>query len=186
MTEVSAMQLRRRLLPLFLSILASLFLFSTGALAEDAWIHTGTGTRVKTVVLVDVNVYKISHFMKQAPAAKTKQAVIDAEVDKKFQWTMLRDVDHERVVQTLKDAFSANGYGDTGKINRFLSAFSAELKENAKITIAYDAAKQSTSVSVGGGGSSTVEGAEFMKAVWRIWFGKIDQPKLGDALISKL
>ena len=27
---------------------------------------------------------------------------------------------------------------------------------------------------------------DFMQAVWSIWFGKIDQPKLGDQLISKL
>jgi hypothetical protein len=27
---------------------------------------------------------------------------------------------------------------------------------------------------------------ELMKAVWSIWFGKIDQPKLGDELIGKL
>jgi hypothetical protein len=32
----------------------------------------------------------------------------------------------------------------------------------------------------------TVDGVDFMKAVWSIWLGKIDQPKLGDQLISQL
>jgi len=180
------MQLRRRQLPLFLSVLVALFLFGAGALAEGDWKHTGTGIRVKTVVLVDVNVYQISHFIKGEVAEKTKRAVIDADIDKKFEWKMKRDVDHEKVVSTLRDAFAMNGYTDSAKINKFVSAFSAELKENAKVSIVYDSAKKSTTVSVAGGGTATVEGVDFMKGVWAIWFGKIDQPKLGDSLISKL
>ncbi|MRG98378.1 chalcone isomerase family protein [Polyangium spumosum] len=178
------MQLRRRQLPLFLSVLAALFMLGTGAFAEE-WKLTGSGTRVKTVVFVDVNVYSISHFVKGA-VEKSKRAVIDADIDKKFVWTMKRDVDHEKVVTTLRDAFAMNGYTDKGKIDKFVRAFSAELKENAKISIVYDSTKKATTVSVGGGGSATVEGVDFMKGVWSIWFGKIDQPKLGDALISKL
>jgi hypothetical protein len=36
------------------------------------------------------------------------------------------------------------------------------------------------------GTSATVAGQDFMKAVWSIWFGKIDQPSMGDQLISLL
>jgi hypothetical protein len=179
------MHLTRRQVPLFLVILSAMFLFAGSAFAED-WKLTGEGTRVKTVVFVDVNVYKIAHFMKELPQGKSKKAVIEADVDKKFQWTMLRDVDHEKVVTTLKDAFAMNGYTDSGKISKFVGAFSAELKEKSKVSIVYDAAKKATTVTVAGGGTATVEGADFMKAVWSIWLGKIDQPKLGDALVSKL
>jgi hypothetical protein len=179
------MHLTRRQIPLFLVILSAMFLFAGSAFAGE-WQLTGTGTRVKTVVFVDVNVYKISHFMKELPQGKSKKAVIEADVDKKFQWTMLRDVDHEKVVATLKDAFAMNGYTDSGKISKFVGAFSSELKEKSQVSIVYDAAKKATTVTVAGGGTATVEGADFMKAVWSIWFGKIDQPKLGDALISKL
>ena len=35
-------------------------------------------------------------------------------------------------------------------------------------------------------GSAMVEGVDFMRATWSIWFGKIDQAKLGDQLISKI
>jgi hypothetical protein len=34
-------------------------------------------------------------------------------------------------------------------------------------------------------GSATVPGEEFMKATWSIWFGKIDQPNLGDSLLNR-
>jgi hypothetical protein len=31
-----------------------------------------------------------------------------------------------------------------------------------------------------------LEGTDYMKATWSIWFGRSDDPELGDALISKL
>ncbi len=168
----------------FLAALAALLLATLSASADD-WTLTGSGIRVKKIAFVDINVYAISHFMKAMPPAKSKQAVIEMDTGKKFVWTMKRDVDQERIQNALKDAFAMNGYGDGGKIGSFIGAFNGELKEGANVTIVYDADKKETSVKTPGG-SATVGGVEFMKAVWSIWFGKIDQPSLGDALISKL
>jgi hypothetical protein len=178
------MFLAKSKLHVLLAALAALVLTVSGALADD-WTLTGSGVRVKTIAIVDVKVYAISHYMKQVPPSKSKQAVIDMETGKKFVWTMKRDVDQEKIQKALRDAFAMNGYGDAGKIDPFVGAFKAELKENGNVTIVYDADKKETSVSTGSG-SATVGGVEFMKAVWSIWFGKIDQPALGDALISKL
>jgi len=174
----------RKRLPLFLAAIVAAILTVTSAFADD-WVLTGTGIRVKTI-LVDIKVYEISHSMKQPPATKSKQAVIEADVSKKFVWKMLRDVDKEKIQNALKDAFAMNGYTDAAKIGAFMGAFSGDLKENANVTISYDADKKETTIKVGGGGSATVAGVDFMKGVWSIWLGKIDQPKLGDALISKL
>jgi hypothetical protein len=179
------MQLVRSRLPIFLAALTAVLLAVTGAFADD-YTLTGTAIRVKTIAFVDIKVYEISHYMKSPPSPKSKQAVIDADVDKKFVWKMLRDVDKEKIQNALKDAFAMNGYTDGGKISAFMSAFSGDLKENANVTISYDSAKKETTAKVGGGGSATVAGADFMKAVWSIWFGKIDQPSLGDQLISKI
>ncbi len=179
------MQFFRARLPFLVAALAALVLAVLPAHADD-WTLTGSSVRVKTVAFIDVDVYQISHYMKQPPAPKSKQAVINAEVSKKFVWKMLRDVDQEKIHNALKEAFAMNGYADAAKIKQFLAAFSAELKEDARVTISYDADKKATTVTVGGGGSATVAGADFMKGVWSIWFGKIDQSKLGDQLISKL
>lgn len=170
--------------PLVLAVLAAILLMVTGVFADD-WTLTGSGVRVKTVVMVDVNVYAISHYMKELPPTKSKQAVIDMDTGKKFVWTMKRDVDQEKIQNALKEAFAMNGYSDSGKIGQFIGAFAADLKEKAQVTIIYDADKKETSVSTGSG-KATVGGVDFMKAVWSIWFAKIDQPKLGDQLISKL
>jgi hypothetical protein len=170
--------------PLAVALLVAL---AATALAGDEWKHTGTATRKKKVGFINVEVYEIQHHMKDLPAKKSKEAVIDAETDKKFTWTMLRDVEKEKIQKALEEAFEANGYKDAEKIKAFLAAFKGELKEKSKATIAYDAAKKATEITVeSGGGSARVEGVEFMKAVWRIWFGKIDQEKLGEELISKI
>jgi hypothetical protein len=166
-----------------LSIVTSAWALDPGA---DGYYHTGGGIRVKTVAFVDFNVYQIDHYMKALPPSKSKQAVIDMDTDKKFVWVMKRDVDHDKITDALKDAFKMNGYTDSAKINSYIGAFSSDLKEKGTVTIKYDSTAKKTSVSVSGGGSATIDGADFMKAVWSIWFGKIDQPKLGDALIASI
>lgn len=179
------MPISRRKIAIFLATLVAM-VFSAGSLLADDWTLTGSGTRVKTVVFVDVNVYDISHYMKQLPPAKSKQAVIDMETGKKFVWTMRRDLPQEKVVKAIKDAFAMNGYADQAKIAKYVGAFSTELKEKSHVNIIYDADAKAVTVKVDGGGTATIDGVDFMKAVWSIWFGKIDQPKLGDQLISKL
>ena len=41
-------------------------------------------------------------------------------------------------------------------------------------------------MAVSGDGNVTVPGVDFMRGVSSIWFGKINQPELGDALISRI
>ncbi|WP_394849491.1 chalcone isomerase family protein [Pendulispora brunnea] len=152
----------------------------------NGYYHTGDGVRQKKILFASVDVYAIGHEMKELPPAKSKQAVIDADISKRFIWKMKRDVDSEKIQNALSEAYAMNGYTDKAKIGKFLAVFSKELKENQIVTITYDADKKTTTLQVQGGASATADGVDFMKATWRIWFGKIDQPSLGDALISRL
>jgi hypothetical protein len=152
---------------------------------RDGYFHTGDGVRVKKVAFVHVKVYSIGHYMKDLPTQKSKQAVIDADVDKRFSWRMLRTVDAEKIRNALREAYGKNGYSDGSKIDPFVGSISRELKEGDTVTIQYDAAKKATTI-VTPAGSATVHGEDFMKATWSIWFGKIDQPGLGDSLIDRL
>ena len=185
------MHITRRKLALFLATLAALVLGITVASADD-WTLTGTGMRVKTVVLVDVNVYEISHFMKGGlpeagkSAGDKKKAVIEADVPKKFVWTVKRDLPAEKVEAAIRDGFKMNGYSNAAKIDAYVAAFNkGELKEGTKVTIEYDPGAKKVNVTTAVGNAS-VEGADFMKGVWAIWFGKIDPPSLGDKLVSKI
>jgi hypothetical protein len=171
---------------LFAATLLAFALVAGIARAEDEWKLTGSAVRVKTVAFIDVNVYGIEHFVKELPKTKSKQAVIELETAKKFLWTMKRDVADEKIRKALEEAFALNGSKDAEKIKAFVGAFTHELKEKSHVEIVYDPAKKETTISVDGGGKATVASSEFMRGVWSIWFGKIDQEKLGDELLSKL
>lgn len=167
--------------------LFGLFVTFSGAAFADGMIHTGNAVRTKSVGPFNPKVYAIRHDMKERPAAKSKAAVIEADVDKKFSWTMLRDVDSVKIQKALREAFAMNGYGDQAKINAFVGAFNREeVKEKSSVVIAYDATNKTTTITVQNGTSATVPGVDFMKGVWSIWLGKIDQPSMGDQLISLL
>jgi hypothetical protein len=168
--------------------LAAVALVASSAAAlergRDGYYHTGEGVRVKKIAFINIKVYAIDHYMKDLPSQKSKQAVIDADVDKRFSWKMLRSVGADKIKNALREAFEKNGYGDSGKIEAFVSSINKELKEGDSVTISYDAAKKSTTIS-SPAGSATVPGEAYMKATWSIWFGKIDQPNLGDSLLKE-
>jgi hypothetical protein len=168
--------------------LVALGLFAMPASAlerdHDGYFHTGEGIRYKKIAFINIKVYEIGHYMKDLPPQKTKQAVIDADVDKKFSWKMLRTVDAEKIRNALREAYAMNGYNDAAKINPFVNSITKELKEGDSVTISYNAANKTTTIT-SPAGSATVPGEDFMKATWRIWFGKIDQKNLGDQLIDQ-
>jgi hypothetical protein len=154
---------------------------------KDGWYHTGSGIRTKSVAFIDVNVYEIHHYMKVLPAAKTKPAVIEADVDKKIAFKMMRDVDSEKIQDAFRDGFDKNGYKVAANVAKFVGAVSGdELKKGAWVSIVYTSATKTTTINVGGGGSASVTGVDFMRAVWSIWLGKFDQPALGLAMIKDL
>ncbi len=185
------MLIPRRKLALFFATLAAL-VFTIASASADEWTATGTGMRVKTVLFVDVNVYEISHFMKELPTAdeikaagSKKAAVLAKDTGKKFVWTVKRDLPQDKVQAAIKDGFSMNGYANQAKIDQYLAAFAGELKEGSKVTIEYDAGAKKVNVKTAAG-SASIEGVDFMKGVWSIWLGKIDPPSLGDKLVSKI
>ena len=178
---------RQRLSILFTLALAMVLFVAGHANAGDGFTHTGSAMRVKKIAFISIKVYSIRHDMKERPPQKSKQAVIAMETDKKFTWKMMRDVPSEKIQAALREAFQMNGYGDGGKINMFVNAFNQkEVKEHSAVQIRYNAQAKATTIWVQNGTTVTIPGADFMHAVWKIWFGRIDPPSIGDQLISKL
>lgn len=166
------------LVSFFLGLLVS------NLIAND-FVTTGSGVRVKKIAFVSVNVYNITHQMKNPPASKNAQAIIDADVDKRFTLKLLRNVDAEKIANAIKEAFDRNGYTNKANIDTFSSVLTGDIKEGETVTISYNSATKTTSCSFAGK-TSNVSGIDFMKATWSIWFGKIDQPNLTQDLMSKL
>lgn len=152
---------------------------------KDGYFDTGDAIRYKKIAFIHIKVYSIDHEMKELPKQKSKQAVINAEVDKRLKWRMLRSVGAGKIRDALREAYAMNGYNDAAKIGVFVNSITKELKEGDTVTINYDATKKVTTMS-SPAGTVSVPGEDFMKATWRIWFGKIDQPKIGDELIERL
>lgn len=186
------MKSRKQRLSIVLTLIAALVLLVSGvasalAPAADGYFHTGTAMRTKSIAFISVKVYSIRHDMKQLPPQKSKRAIIDMATDKKFTWTMMRDVPSEKIKNAMREAFQMNGYRDGGKIERFVGAFNqGEVKEHSAVQIRYEADKKTTTIWVQNGASVTIEGEEFMRAVWSIWFGNIDPPSIGDDLMRNL
>lgn len=153
---------------------------------EAGWYKTGEGIRKKSVGPFKVDVYKIVHNTRKLPDQKTKQAMIALDADKRLDWIMMRDVEKAKITEALRDAYKMNGYTNQEKIGRFMSAFSGDLKKGQRVTIDYDSAAKKTTVNVAGAGKASIEGDDFMKGTWSIWFGKIDQPSLGDDLMKNM
>jgi hypothetical protein len=158
----------------------------------DGWITTGNSLRVKSIGPFTAKVYTVTHMMKDKPKEVSRKGMIDAEVDKQFLLFFQRDVDAEKIKNAFRESFKLNGYGDTGKIDQFLGAvgkgdvveYDSKKKGAPSITISYNAASQTTTINVPDHGRAAIQGVDFMKAVWSIWFGKIDQPSMGDQLMA--
>jgi hypothetical protein len=153
---------------------------------KDGYFHTGDGVRVKSLVFVKLKIYAIGHDMRELPPTKSKQAVMDMDVDKRLSWKMLRDAGGARLQGILRDAFARNGYADAAKIGSFLSPFGDGLRENQRVVISYASASKTTTVAVEGHSAVSISGLDFMRATWGVWFGNTDDPALGDALIGRL
>jgi hypothetical protein len=185
----------RRVALLFLSLVAVLTVLTSAGSARaidpgpGGWYFTGSGTRVKKIAFVGVKVYTIRHDMKALPPAKSKQAVLEMDTDKRFTLQMQRDVDAEKIRNAFNEAYDKNAGqypASAGDRATFLNVLNTELKEGQIITFQYSADKKATTLTAPGGASATVNGIGFMKATWSIWFGNAEQPDLGDAMISKL
>lgn len=180
---------RRHALQLILTATGVVLLGRRAAALErepGGYYLTGSGVRVKHVGPFTAKVYAISHFMRDLPPLRSKQAVIALDTDKAFSWRLLRDLEAKQIRDALGEAYAKNGYADHAKIGRFLGAFTKPIAEGANVTITYATATKATTLAVQGDGTATVPGIDFMQATWSIWFGNIDQPELGDALIRRI
>lgn len=169
---------------------AGFALFASSLTARIAkasgWASTGSGFRVKNLGFFTVKIYSIRHEV-MAGVPKNRQAIIAADIHKRFVWIMQRDMLASKLKADLQNGFDLNGYTNQAKINQFLAAFgNGTIQENAVVTFTYNPNTDSTAVNVFGATNATVAGYDFMQAVWSIYFGESDQPALGDELMSLL
>jgi hypothetical protein len=152
----------------------------------DGYYRTGAATQTANHWPFTMDVFAIWHDVRQPPATKSRQAMIDLDADKRFTMRMLRDLDGDKLRAGLRDGYHRNGFTDDAAIDRFLAALPPRLSNGAALWIVYDAAAGQTRLVVDGGQSSSISGAAFMRATWSIWFGRSKPADIGDALMRNL
>lgn len=150
------------------------------------WVETGHAVVEKDVALLSVDAYRISHFVRRVPEDRSRPAMIALDADKRFVLQMLRDVDRDDLADAIREAYARNGYADEAKIERCLAAFGRDLHEGEVIVIDYRAETKTTSIRIAFGPATEIEGEDFMRGTWSIWFGRIDPESIGDDLVSRL
>lgn len=151
----------------------------------DGFYRTGEAIRVKKIAFLHIKVYQIDSYAKELPPVKSKEAMISLNADKKLEWKMLRSVGAKKIKDAMREAYTLNGYHDGAKIDAIIAPFVDEVPNGGTVTISWDATRKVTTLSTGGR-SASVAGEDFMRATWSIWFGRIDEPRLTDALLQQL
>ncbi len=165
--------------------LLALTAIANQAFAQDL-VKTGEGIRQKSVAFLSFDVYKISHFIATIPAGEDVAGALAASTsDKKFELEFLRDVEAEKIKDSLDGAYKNCDYKNKDKVKELLSVFKSDFKKGDLITIAYSGGKTTFT---SGASVLSVDGDEIMQATWCIWLGKgiKDQKKLKDELVKAL
>ncbi|RMG90456.1 MAG: hypothetical protein D6708_08385 [Candidatus Dadabacteria bacterium] len=97
-----------------------------------------------------------------------------ADEPKRITMHFLRDVGADKLKEAFEDGFfkAAQERLDAlrPRIDRFLSLFPEEVEEGQAVSLTYLPGK-GTQVEIGGEIKGTIEGRDFMEALWLIWLG---------------
>jgi hypothetical protein len=152
---------------------------------DGGFVRTGEGIKSLRIGTLDVRVYVVRHDMRQLPAVRSRKALIEADVDKRFTLRLLRDMEAHHLQETLRDALLQNGSDDPVRIRAFLAGLSRDVKAGTHVVVSYDARTRTTSLAVDGVVGSTVESFRFMTEVWSVWLGKGEAAALAEALVGR-
>jgi hypothetical protein len=146
----------------------------------------GAGVRSKFFVRVYVGALYLES------SSNDPSRILSADAPWKISLHFMRDVDHEQVLDSFREAFEANSPSDeipglfSGLLKFHDEVMSTlTVRSGQQIVIAYVPGQGST-LTVPGGATSRVEGKRFADALLRTWIG--DHPSddaLKDALLGK-
>lgn len=149
----------------------------------------GAGLRYKKVALFKADVY-VGELLVDAPEkfTKTEAGALGSFANQKaaaIRMSFLRDVEGEKVSSSFKDGLEENKIPvDSPNVKAFLEAVKSggESKKGSTLVVIGEklpSGKEAVSWENGSGKLTTITGdAGFMKTIFSIWFGKIDDSGL--------
>lgn len=130
----------------------------------------GVGLRSKWFV----NVYTMGVYM--VTPKKEARHIIRKNEPKMLWLRMLRTISGEKLRDAIDEGIERNSSEETrakikGDVDTFKSYFPEKVTKGLDIGFTYLPAK-GTIVRIGGDEKGTIGGAQFMRALWAIWFGR--------------
>jgi len=137
-------------------------------------VVTGVALREKTFLKVDVYTI-VSYVKKGASLGEDKAAgLLNLEEPKMLQMDLTRGFSNSKLKNAFSDVIEDN-YEDLSAfqsdMDTFLAYFTADAEEGDKLVFAYCPAEGLTT-SLNGTELGVITNAEFMKALWTVWFGE--------------
>lgn len=149
----------------------------------------GAGLRYKKVALFKADVYVAELFAESADKfTKTEAGALDSAAAQKavaLRMTFLRDVEGEKVAGSFKDGLEENKIPlDSPNVKAFLEAVKSggESKKGSTLVVLGEklaGGKEAVSWENGSGKVTTISGdAGFIRTIFSLWFGKLDDSGL--------
>jgi hypothetical protein len=130
----------------------------------------GVGVRTKFIVSVYLGALYLA-----TPAADGAAAIAADEPKRTVLHFVHSKVEAEKIREAWREGFAANAGAAlpqlTERLERFAGWFDEDLLKGERIEVTYVPGK-GTEVSIKGKVRGTIEGADFMRALWSVWLGE--------------
>lgn len=133
----------------------------------------GVGLREATFLKIDVYSFGAWARTKTCDLALMR----DADEVKRLQMDFVRDVPADKMHDTMKENFATQTPRDASaslkeRVRQFLGTFDKDIAEGTSVQVDY-VPGEGTRVRIGGRQvGAPIPGADFMRVVWAIWFGR--------------
>jgi hypothetical protein len=133
----------------------------------------GVGMREATFLKIDVYTFGAHAVTRTCDLARMR----DADEVKHLQMDFIRDVSADKMHANMKDNFATQTPKDASaslkaRVRTFLGTFDKDIIEGTSVQVDY-IPSEGTRVKIGGRQvGAPIPGADFMRVVWAIWFGR--------------
>ncbi len=148
----------------------------------DGFVQTGLVVRMDRAGVP----YSILHEVKELPKQRTSDALVTAEVDKRFVITPLRDATCADFRAMLDVRLTRNGARRQLEGALPLACSATLLRAHSRILLNYSARTKIVTLRIERQGTAEASGTDAMRVVWNAWLGPAEQVADRKALSSHM
>ncbi len=151
---------------------AGVALPDTAAVSGKTLALVGGGVRTKTIFRVKVYV---GGLYMESPSKEAAEVIGSDQAKRMVMHFLYKEVSREKLVDGWNDGFEKNSKDSLPALKERIDAFNAffdgSVRKGEEVVLTY-VPGAGTEVSIKGEVRGTIEGKDFMEALFKIWFGK--------------